>query len=184
MKTSKVAETFDCTQELNSKMKIIMDLMNNFDNDKEQYLDEREVAVTAGLKHLMKKKIAKEFQLPPIGDANTAASDKDGMGLTGLHTPSKKMGGTEDGGSQRAGSAERLQDGLDGLAKRPWDGKHGARTGVRSEVGGGKGALRAGAGVGGVGYRSIDAGTIRRGGAEYESMYGDTSSLYNQKGKL
>jgi hypothetical protein len=33
MKTSKLAETFDCTTELNEKMKIIMDLMNNFENN-------------------------------------------------------------------------------------------------------------------------------------------------------
>jgi hypothetical protein len=122
MKTSKLAETFDCTNELNDKMKIIMELMNKFDNeDKEQYLDEREIAVELGLKHLVKKKITDAFTLPPIGgaDGKTAASENN-MGGTGMMTPNKNggMGGTENG-SQKPGSAERLEDGLDGLARRP-----------------------------------------------------------------
>lgn len=90
----------------------------------------------------MKKKMKEAFILPPIGGAEkqTAASENNmggttNMGGTGMDTPNKNLGGIE-GGSQRTGSAERLEDGLDGLAKRP--GGNNRRV-AQSEIGGFKG---------------------------------------------
>lgn len=59
------------------------------------------------------------FTLPPIGglDDKTAASENN-MGGTGMIASNKNL----EGGSERNGTAERLENGLDGLARRPSDG--------------------------------------------------------------